>query len=116
MNKSVSNNSMVSQARNVSEQQNQNRSHSHDYEGSSKVYKRGQGAGAITSGQNVIAEVEAENQEDESYYISNSPMKRSGGAHSLNRNHNSKSNAAFGVGSLISVGNQGDNSIQPSNQ
>lgn len=54
--------------------------------------------------------MDAENQEDESYYISNSPMKRSGAA-SLNRNHNSKSNAAFGVGSLISVGNQGDASI-----
>ena len=65
----------------------------------------------------MIMEMDAENHEDESYYLSNSPVKRQG-ATSLNRNHNSKSNAAFGggPGSLATVGPSGSESIQPSNQ
>ena len=101
------------------------RSHSHDYDNpgaKSSIYKNSshqkpdQQTGAISSGgNNVIMEMEAENNEDESYYLSNSPVKRAGASSNisgLNRsgNHNTKStalcnNAAGFGGQLGSLAN-----------
>jgi hypothetical protein len=57
------------------------RSNSHDYDNPTKALYKGssqkQGAAGIsTGGTNVIMEMDAENNEDESYYLSNSPVKK----------------------------------------
>lgn len=119
---------------------NNSRSHSHDYDNpgaKANIYKNSshqkpdQQTGAISSGgNNVIMEMEAENNEDESYYLSNSPVKRAGASSNISGltrsgNHNTKSTAlcnngtGFGgpLGSFAtmvgSMGPQGDN-VHPS--
>lgn len=72
------------------------RSNSHDYDNPTKAIYKGSSqkaaAGISTGGTNVIMEMDAENNEDESYYLSNSPVKRQG--NSLNRKTGIETNQA----------------------
>ncbi len=54
-------------------------------------------------------EMEAENNEDESYYLSNSPIRRGGNNMNANRNQNSKNNKSSALSNNPSSFGQGDN-------
>ena len=77
------------------------RSSSNDYDnpkGQVGIYKSGKATnGNVISsgGNNVIVEMDAENNEDESYYLSQSPIRRGNMAHGYQRNLglNNKSSA-----------------------
>jgi hypothetical protein len=123
VNKSMNNNSISSgynQSANGGMSSHHPRSSSNDYDNpkasvgiyiSNKNGKGSNGNAISTGGNNVIVEMDAENNEDESYYLSQSPIRR-GVAHGYNRNlqMNNKSSAlsnnpsTFGQGMLLNTG------------
>lgn len=104
VNKSLNNNSISSgYNQSANSTSHHPRSSSNDYDNpkatvgmyiSNKNAKSGNGNAISSGGNNVIVEMDAENNEDESYYLSQSPIRR-GVAHGYNRNlqMNNKSSA-----------------------
>ena len=91
---------------------------------SNKNGKSANGNVISTGGNNVIVEMDAENNEDESYYLSQSPIRRGGVAHGYQRNFgiNNKSSAlsnnpsTFGQGMPNLNPDAQNDSIQAGNQ